>query len=235
LKKDYLVLPCTCFKKHTSLRTKLLSKIIFLFLGITLLSFSDPYTIKRISDVNFRYEFYTTKKTLKPKQDKIYYWFKGGVIHNAQSGIAGELLHDEFLKFYHSNQLAEQGKFNDGLKKGLWKTWHPNGILETTQNWSSGFKSGDYKRFDEKGNLLEKGRYGDNKKQGKWINYLSNDTTEYRRGLIYLKKTKESLSINEEIKTDIKDSKVSSDETQKKGFFKRLFQKKQPKKNGQGT
>ena len=92
-------------------------KIFFVF--VLLVSFTDPYSIKRISDANFRYEFFTSTKEVKPKVAKVYFWFKGGAVHSATSGVSGQVLNGNFKKFYHSNQLAEEGNFKYGLKVGL--------------------------------------------------------------------------------------------------------------------
>lgn len=87
-------------------------------------SFNDPYLNlkKRLTDKQFKYEFFTTTKKVRAKSNITYYWFKGGAIHNSQEGIAGELLDDQFDKFYLSNQLAEKGKFKKGKKVGVWRT-----------------------------------------------------------------------------------------------------------------
>lgn len=169
-------------------------KMVFLYFGLVILltSFTDPYTIKRISDFNFRYEFYTTDKIVTPKADKMYYWFKGGLIHNAQGGTAGALLDGKYLKMFHSNQLAEQGEFKNGIKVGLWTTWHPNGIMESTLNWKKGFRKGAYHRYDLKGILVEEGSYKADKKQGKWIDYEKNETIVYKKGVGIVKKIKTS-------------------------------------------
>ncbi len=148
---------------------KLISKSLLLLLAFLTVSFIDPYSVKRISDENYRYEFYTTSKTITPKLSKTYFWFKGGLIHNAQSGIGGELLNSKFVKMYHSNQLAEQGMFKKGLKKGLWKTWYSSGVLESIQVWSNGVRAGMFFKFNENGELVEKGRFTNNMKFGKWI------------------------------------------------------------------
>ena len=76
---------------------------LLVFSIVYMFSFSDTSLKKRISDENYRYEFYTTDKKVAPRSDRNYYWFKGGRIHQSEEGVAGELLHDEFLKFYHSN------------------------------------------------------------------------------------------------------------------------------------
>lgn len=175
------------------MKTKVLLGFL-LFFSLILVSFSDPYAIKRISDANFRYEFYTSDKKIKIKDHKTYYWFKGGAIHSAESGIAGALLTDKFVKMYHSNQLAEQGEFKNGLKVGLWKTWHPNGKIESTLKWKKGFKSGLFVRYDENGFLAETGKYNNDLKTGKWIDYQKKDTLVYKKGIVIPKKQKLSRS-----------------------------------------
>jgi hypothetical protein len=196
-----------------------------------LVSFSDPYSVKRISDSDFRYEFYTTHKKVSPNNSKFYYWFKGGAIHNTQSGMAGELLHGKFTKMYHSNQLAEQGYFKKGTKRGLWKTWYPNGVLETTQYWTVGLKTGIFMHYDQNGKLIERGRYINSRKYGKWINYIKKDTIFYKRGEIFTRKAKTKKHINEAQTGNTKSKENNQTEkqdtlTKKESFFKRLFKKK---------
>lgn len=200
------------------MKTKVLSSLLYLILATLLLSFSDPYTIKRISDQNFRYEFYTTDKKINPKKSKTYYWFKGGLIHNSQAGITGDLLDDKFIKMYHSNQLAEQGEFKNGLKVGLWKTWHPNGKIQTIQYWSNGLKSGDYYCYDENGVMTVKGKFNHDIQIGKWIDYTKQDTLVYRKGIVVVKKTKvskvEKFKLNQEV--IIADRKKKTEEASEK-------------------
>ncbi len=175
----------------------------------------------------------------------MYYWFKGGLIHNAQAGIAGELLNDKFTKMYHSNQLAEQGYFKNGLKKGLWRTWHKNGIIETTQKWNNGFRTGEFFHFNEDGLMIAKGKYKKGNKHGIWIDFVKKDTIEYKNGVIFIKKPKpskeerikqkeEKQKINEAKKLTKQNSKSkkkakdsSEEKSNKKGFLKNIFKKKQ--------
>lgn len=239
------------------MKAKALPTFLYLIVALLLTSFSDPYAIKRISDANYRYEFYTTSKKPNPKHDKTYYWFKGGLIHNAQGGIAGELIDAKFVKMYHSNQLAEQGFFKNGLKVGLWKTWYPNGTIETTQKWSNGLRSGQFYHYDDKGLMIENGNFKNNQKHGKWVNYTAKDTIEYKKGIIFVKKTKPSkeeiVKLKEEKlkaktaekkakeeaktkKTTDKNSKKPSSEKKpkKESFFKKIFNKKQSNQNKNG-
>lgn len=172
------------------MKTKLLLSLLYFFIALLLVSFSDPYSIKRISDQDFRYEFYVTDKTITPKPNKVYYWFKGGAIHSAQGGSGGNLLNDVFLKTYHSNQIAEKGNFKNGLKMGIWKTWYPNGSIESTQKWSKGLRTGRYYKYDKNGLVAETGFYKNDKKQGKWYDFEKKDTVSYSRGIPTVKKRK---------------------------------------------
>lgn len=197
--------------------SKILSILFFSFFILSsFTSSTDPILKKRITDKEFKYEFFVTPKKPEIKSDRVYYWFKGGAIHTSEYGISGELLNDDFEKFYLSNQLAEKGQFKKGLKIGVWKTWHPNGVLETSIYYNEGLKKGTFYKYTDKGVLLEKGRYRSNKKQGKWINYNSNDTLVYKNDKIVIPKNKKSKKETEE---------NASPEQKKPGFFKKMFTK----------
>jgi hypothetical protein len=174
------------------LKTKLSLTQLYFFITFFLVSFSDPYSTKRISDQDFRYEFYVTDKTITPKVNKVYYWFKGGAIHSSQGDFGGDLLNELFLKTYHSNQIAEKGKFKNGLKIGVWKTWYPNGSIESTQKWVKGLRTGMYKKYDKNGLIEESGCYKNDKKQGEWYDFIKKDTINYENGEPALKKQKRS-------------------------------------------
>lgn len=214
------------------MKTKILLFLLLISVTFLLMSFSDPYTIKRISDANFRYEFYTTEKKIKTNSNKIYYWFKGGLIHNSQSGMTGELLQDKFVKMYHSNQLAEQGTFQKGLKIGLWKTWFTNGNLQTTQKWRNGVQYGKFFRYDESGFVIENGNFKNGKKHGTWIDYIKKDTVTYKKGAVFIKKVKIS-KVEETVKKEkSKKTEINPDKKSKISlFFNRLFTKNQTKEN----
>ncbi|MDR6764540.1 antitoxin component YwqK of YwqJK toxin-antitoxin module [Flavobacterium sp. 2755] len=196
------------------MKTLTIPRYFVIFLAFVLVSFGDPYMIKRISDKDFRYEFYTTDKKITPKTSKTYYWFKGGLIHEAQGGIAGDLLNDKFTKMYHSNQLAEQGQFKDGLRVGEWKTWHPNGVLSSISNYSKGLRSGKYFRYNEIGALVENGKYSSNEKTGKWTNAETKEITTYKDGVIV--KKKETFTKSEKYRIKQENNKLEdAKETQK--------------------
>ena len=223
-----------------------------ILLSFVLIAATDPYTIKRISDKDFRYEFYTINKDISIKHLKTYFWFKGGLIHKAEGGASGQLLHGDFKKYYHSNQLAEQGKFKKGLKVGLWKNWFESGSTQSTQEYSNGQKHGNFYSYSIEGKMLEKGFYRSGKKQGYWIDFVKKDTIRYKKGKVFIPKTKlskaekaaakelkkkksealklqketEKKSKKEEAKKPKKSSSKKEGKVKKDNFFKRLFSKK---------
>jgi len=165
--------------------------------------------------------------------DKTYYWFKAGEIHTSQSSAGGKLLHDRYVKYFRSNQMAENGSFHYGLKDGTWKTWYKNGQLKTFVEWHKGAKNGKYTTFDDLGNELEKGKYKNNVKSGQWINVKEKDTLVYKKGTIFLpeENTKEKKGFKRLFKKKSKTKSNTKNNTAKKpGFFKRLFSKKKTSK-----
>ena len=194
---------------------------LLICLSFVLLSLSDPFSFKRVSDADFRYEFYTTKKTVKAKHTINYYWFKGGLVHNTEGGIAGQLLHAEYKKYFHSNQLAENGVFKNGIKVGLWKTWFENGATESTQEYSHGQKHGKFFSYTPEGKMHEKGSYRFGKKHGYWINYSKQDTMRYKRGVLFVPKPK----LNKEEKAALKIEKEKEREFKKEERLKRKEEK----------
>lgn len=193
--------------------------ILAILFVLSLFSFGTPPQKKKITDVNFRYEFYTSVKAIEPKADRMYYWFKAGAIHNSEDDVTGELLHDVYIKYYLDNQLAEKGSFEYGQKKGSWKTWHQNGMLDTQQYWQEGRRHGNYYSYDTKGNLLEKGNYRKGKKNGRWINYFLKDTVQYKNDLPLIKKvkkTKEERKVAREERKNLRKQKDAEFEARKK-------------------
>jgi len=240
--------------------------IALAMMAFLLVSFTDPVQKKKITDVHYRYEFYTTRKTVEPKEGRSYHWFKSGAIHTSEYGTSGELLHEGYEKFYLDNQIAEKGKFYYGQKEGSWKTWHTNGTLDSKQYWQDGRRHGAFLSYDTNGGLVEKGNFRKGKKHGKWINYVKKDTVVYKNDVVFvkkIKKTKEERKAAREEKKKLKGQQKIQQQTRKatkaaekenrkkekeqqalerknnpandtikKGFFKRLFAKKEKQPNG---
>lgn len=193
-------------------------KTISIFFLIFLSSFQNPDLPKRIYDKEFKYEFYTIIKKINPSKNKKYYWFKGGKIHNSEFGATNELLNGKYIKFYLTNQLAEQGVFKNGLKKGVWKKWFENGTLSKIENYNNGHLSGKYEEFDNNGKLIVSGNYRNNKKHGYFIYHQKKDTVRFKNDSVFIK--------------EIKEKKIKSkDVNPKKNKSKEVKSQKQPKEN----
>ncbi|WP_299883460.1 hypothetical protein [uncultured Lacinutrix sp.] len=227
---------------------KSFSLLSFSFLTVllsTLFSVNNDLQKKVIRDGDHDIECYVSLKKIKSfDSDKMYYWYKSAAVHHSMSSAGGYVLHSSFTKFYKSNQLAEQGNFNLGLKNGVWQTWYENGQLKERQEWKNGQKHGDFISRDSLGNILEKGNFKHNKKAGSWVNTKTKDTVFYKKGAVLVPETNDKKEgffkrlfkkkENSKAKTSKKGKTTKAKTTKKKdpkkdGFFKRLFKKKDKK------
>ncbi len=157
--------------------------LAIVFVLAPLFSLNNDLQRKIISDSEFSYTFYvTTKNKTKKIGPRFYYWFKSGEIHSSQGGSSGDLLHGDFTKSYKNNNLAEQGRFKNGLKDKLWKRWHSNGQLYEITRWNNGIRTGKYVQFSEGGEMTIQGAFKNSKKHGVWVSGVSKDTVFYKNG-----------------------------------------------------
>ena len=215
-----------------------LSLFVFLFLSSNHSSNGDKIQKKILRINGFDIECYVSLKEMTSfDENKMYYWYKSGEIHQSISSAGGLVLHSKFDRFYESNQLVEQGAFDYGLKNGVWKTWNEDGSLNQTIEWNRGLRDGDFRSYDALGNLIEKGSYKKDKRNGSWINLITKDTLKYKSGepLILDNKTKKEIFFKRLFKkkdssnTAIKTKNSKNDPAKKDGFLKRLFKKKDKK------
>ncbi len=200
------------------------SKSILVFCMITFVLFSftnDRVQKKKIRNKNFDIQFYVSLRNKKTTKDKTYYWYKSGDIHNSFGDSGGELLHQEYIKHYAGNAIAEKGKFRYGLKIGTWKKWHSNGLLKEQIIWNNGERNGKYYGYSESGLLVLKGKYKNNKRHAVWVEYPAEDTTWYFKGEAFNENPKTIKRRLDSLK-EINRLKKRQDTTQK-SFFKKIF------------
>ena len=191
--------------------------VLFLFV-VSCLSSQAQELKKRVTDTEYRYEFFTNSNTPKVKTGRHYYWFRAGAIHTSEFGASGQVLDGMFEKYYLSSQLAEKGTFDKGLKQGEWKNWFTDGKLAERIQYSQGLRNGPYFKHSTQGAVTEEGFYKNDQKHGRWINYSSNDTIVYKDGSIALKKSwiyEMMKKKTPEEKQLLKDEKVIKKETKK--------------------
>lgn len=151
-----------------------------------------PFNRKIISDdINKEVFFVTDEKNNEIKDDKFYFWYKSQKVHKSVGGYSGQLLDGNYVKYFYSNELAEQGKFKEGLKVGEWKEWHKNGKIQRKLNWFKGRLKGMAVSYDSVGNVISKGKYKSGIKDGVWIYPMKKDTIFYRKGKV-IDKSKQS-------------------------------------------
>lgn len=172
-------------------------RVLLLFLVLISVSFIiQDLDKKYIRNANYDIECYVSNKDIKHfKRNRNYYWYKSRELHHSVAYAGGPVLHDEFKKYYKSNQIAEQGYFKYGLKNGEWLTWHENGKLKSVVKWRKGRKQGKFISFQEDGELLISGYYKNNEKRKKWINHKLKDTTYYIKDSVYKVKPKSKLNL----------------------------------------
>lgn len=199
---------------------------------------------KKVQTTTYKEDCVVVLKNVKPSLNRTYFWYKSNEIHQSKGGYSGNLLHGKYVKYYITNNLAEKGSFSYGLKKGEWKSWYKNGSLKVIHNWKKGELSGEYFSHNDSGKLLVEGRYSKGKKVGKWIDYVKKDTTHYKKGVVFLKKIKDTSGVEKEsfftriFKKKNKEStkkgevkKTPNDSPKKSSFLRRIFKKKSTTKD----
>lgn len=142
-----------------------------------------------VRENGFDIECYISLNKIKNFQAfKTYYWFKSGRIHSSLGNAGGYVLHQSCSKYYRSNQIAEKGFFNKGLKDGVWESWYENGQLQLQEFWKDGYRDGLSSAYDSEGEIIFTGDYSNNLKTGRWINYKAKDTTYHKNDSIYVEK-----------------------------------------------
>lgn len=221
----------------------LLLFILVVFSGCS----ATEYTLNKrvISNPEFKEILVVTDKKPVAKPKRSYYWFKSQKVHSSQNDYAGALLDGDYTKYYYSNQLAEKGKFNKGLKTGKWISWHENGTVSSVTKWNTGRTTGKYIARDNEGNTTVYGSYLNGLKQGKWIYPIKKDTLIYKKGRVqvldsslqhdtlkksffkrlFTKKTKQDHLKNTANKNDVNQKNRVLEDSKKQGFFSKLFKK----------
>ncbi|NQY30194.1 MAG: hypothetical protein HRT69_12080 [Flavobacteriaceae bacterium] len=224
----------------------------FLLLFSTLLFFAckpnaELLQKKKIQTTTYKEDCVVVLKNVKPSLNSTYFWYKSNEIHQSKGDYSGDLLQDKYVRHYITNELAEKGNFSYGLKKGEWKSWFKNGKLKTIAHWKKGELSGKYFLHNGSGELVLKGKYSKGKRVGKWINYVKKDTTRYKKGIVFIKKIKDTTLVKKEglftrvFKKKNKDAKkkgavkktkkTPNENSKQSSFLKRLFKKKPTSKN----
>jgi len=86
---------------------------------------------------------------------------------------------------YETGKLALEGHYQNKIRTGIWKHYHPTGKLYAEGQYTDGEKYGPWKFFDPEGKMIEEGQYRENLRAGKWQFFNKAgipEIREYERG-----------------------------------------------------
>ena len=119
-------------------------------------------------------QLYAGEKIIKPKQNRVYLWYRANDIKQTRGGIDGKALDGKYIVYYHDKNLKESGQTKKGLRKGKWLRWHYNGELYEVIKWKKGRQHGKFLIYDDHGKLISKGKFRKGKLHGKVYHYDKN-------------------------------------------------------------
>jgi hypothetical protein len=116
--------------------------------------------ILKEGDTTVQFEIKVARLTIPARHGRAYHYYYQNKIYQTMGGYAGILLDGGYITFSSMDKrLLSQGQFLCGLKKGIWRYWHPNGVLAREERWKKGRLHGQFVEFDRKGNKSQSGRY----------------------------------------------------------------------------
>ena len=118
---------------------------------------------------------------VKVHNNRRYFYYTQGRIHQVQGGYHGHLLHGEYCDFQADSRLQTQGWFKNGLKHGLWKEWNVAGDLIQETIWRKGKGNGSFTRFEARKQEVVRGKNKDGKLHGRVKTYYDGELTTIRR------------------------------------------------------
>jgi antitoxin component YwqK of YwqJK toxin-antitoxin module len=128
--------------------------------------------------------FLDKNKRVKTEREKFYYWYGFNAIHVNEGNYSGQLIHGDYSVYDNEHNLLENGRFDFGLKDGVWLSWAADGTVESEIEWNIGEKEGIAKYY--KGGVLQREEiYKNNLLHGKTIEYIDGGkptTVRYKRG-----------------------------------------------------
>lgn len=95
-----------------------------------------------------------------------------------KDGLADGNYNTYFVNSDGERILQVSGKYKQGVKEGVWKSYYENGEKKEEAKYENGLLEGEYKSYYMNKKLKEEGEYEANQKTGKWIYYYQNGKKE---------------------------------------------------------
>lgn len=123
--------------------TKFISIVIFL-LSLSVYSQKTIWLDVDLKETNKINSVYY--KVVSEDKKKENYFYKSGNIFRKLNYLKRKPI-DNFSEFYESGELKISGKFENGLKEGIWKIYYKNGKIKEKGKYKEGEKVGIWKSF----------------------------------------------------------------------------------------
>ena len=100
------------------------------------------------------------------------------------------VLHGLYEEFYEDGTKFCEGEYADGKRDGVWKFWHPNGLLAKEGIYRESQPKGKWVLYQEDGNVSVEENYRNGQADGRWLYYHDDGKTlikqeEYHVGKIH--------------------------------------------------
>jgi hypothetical protein len=124
--------------------------------------------------------------------ESLYHWYGSGKINVNQGSFSGKVLHGKYEVFDRNNRMVRQGKFEYGLKQGIWTVWYANGFKKEITVYKDGILTEERLSFDINGRIISKEKYHKGVLHGKSYFYQADTVIvkEFRDGREIIKTTK---------------------------------------------
>ena len=123
--------------------TKFISIVIFL-LSLSVYSQKTIWLDVDLKETNKINSVYY--KVISEDNKKENYFYKSGNIFRKLNYLKRKPI-DNFSEFYESGELKISGKFENGLKEGIWKIYYKNGKIKEKGKYKNGDKVGIWKSY----------------------------------------------------------------------------------------
>lgn len=84
------------------------------------------------------------------------------------SGEGAERAIKKLEEYYNNGELRMRGHYKDGLKHGVWKSWHKGGKVWSVANYYKGKLDGKQTVYHPNGNKFYQGSYDRGMRIGEW-------------------------------------------------------------------
>ncbi|MDP2721466.1 MAG: hypothetical protein Q8O72_01810 [Bacteroidales bacterium] len=129
-----------------------------------------------------RFEILTEWRENTLQLNKHYYFYDRGKMSFSQGAFAGYLLNGQYLRFRkNSTNLAEKGRFRNGLKTGKWIQWSENGTIVEVENWKRGLKNGTSTSYDSSQQMTSKRNYKNGELSGWQYQYENEEEVQKKK------------------------------------------------------